>query len=66
MLCLLLLAYLAICGEKAILSACHVLNKIPLEKTPYEMWKGHAPTMNYLKLCGCLAKVGILDTQRVR
>jgi hypothetical protein len=36
------------------------LNKVPprkLDKTPYELWKGFAPNLNYLKVCGCLAKV---------
>jgi len=46
-------------GE-AILSACHIQNRIPYKKTgisPYEIWKGHAPNLNYLKVWGCLAKV---------
>ncbi|KAA0056672.1 ty1-copia retrotransposon protein [Cucumis melo var. makuwa] len=46
-------------GE-AVLSACFVLNRIPhkrLDKTPYELWKGHAPNLSYLKVWGCLAKV---------
>ena len=39
-------------GE-AILSACHVQNRIPYKKTgktPYELWKGHAPVLKYLKV----------------
>ncbi|TYJ97996.1 ty1-copia retrotransposon protein [Cucumis melo var. makuwa] len=46
-------------GE-AVLSAYFVLNRIPhkrLDKTPYELWKGHAPKLSYLKVWGCLAKV---------
>ncbi|TYK06658.1 ty1-copia retrotransposon protein [Cucumis melo var. makuwa] len=46
-------------GE-AVLSACFFLNRIPhkrLDKTPYELWKGHAPNLSYLKVWGCLAKV---------
>ncbi|TYK30643.1 ty1-copia retrotransposon protein [Cucumis melo var. makuwa] len=46
-------------GE-AVLSACFVLNRIPhkrLDKTPYELWKGYAPNLSYLKVWGCLAKV---------
>ncbi|KAA0033055.1 ty1-copia retrotransposon protein [Cucumis melo var. makuwa] len=27
------------------------------DKTPYELWKGHAPNLSYLKVWGCLAKV---------
>ena len=46
-------------GE-AILSAFHLQNRIPYKKTgktPYELWKGHAPNLKYLKVWGCLAKV---------
>ena len=46
-------------GE-AILSAYHHQNKIPYKKTgktPYELWKGHAPNLKYLKVWWCLAKV---------
>ncbi|KAL0546105.1 hypothetical protein IC582_016010 [Cucumis melo] len=46
-------------GE-AVLSACFVLNRIShkrVDKTPYELWKEHAPNLSYLKVCGCLAKV---------
>ena len=48
-------------GE-AVLSACYIFNKVPrkkLEKTPYELWKGHPPNLKYLKLWGCLAKMGL-------
>ena len=44
-------------GE-AILSACHIQNRIPYKKTsktPYELWKGYAPNIGYLKVWGCLA-----------
>ncbi|KAA0056818.1 ty1-copia retrotransposon protein [Cucumis melo var. makuwa] len=27
-----------------------------LDKTPYKLWKGHAPNLSYLKVWGCLAK----------
>ena len=46
--------------EKAILSACHIQNRMPYKKTditPYEIWKGHAPNLNYLKVWRCLTKV---------
>ena len=39
-------------GE-AILSTCHIKNRIPSKKTsitPYEIGKGHAPNLNYLKV----------------
>ena len=46
-------------GE-AILSVCHIQNRIPYmktDKTPYELWKGYAPNVAYLKVWGYLAKV---------
>ena len=39
-------------GE-AILSACHLQNRIPHKrtgKTPYELWKGYKPNLKYLKV----------------
>ena len=26
-------------------------------RTPYELWKGHAPNLKYLKVWGCFAKI---------
>ena len=46
--------------EETILSACHIQNTIPYKrigKTPYELWKGYAPNITYLKVWGCLGKV---------
>ena len=46
--------------EEAILSACQIQNRIPYKKigkTFYELWKGYAPNIAYLKVWGCLAKV---------
>ena len=43
-----------LCGE-AILSACHLQNRISFKKigkTPYELWKGHAPNLKYVKVWG--------------
>ena len=54
-------------GGGAILSACHVLNEVPhknLDKTPYEMWKGRAPNLCYLKVWGCLEKVVVPSFKR--
>ncbi|KZV28460.1 hypothetical protein F511_03263 [Dorcoceras hygrometricum] len=45
-------------GE-AILTANHILNKIPhkgKDETPYELWKGRKPSYKYLKVWGCLEK----------
>ena len=55
-------------GE-ALLSANYVLNKLPhkrLDKTPYELWKGHVPSYKYLKVWGCLAKVMVPKPKKVR
>ena len=46
--------HLNLWGE-AILSACHIQNRIPYKKTgktPYKLWKGYAPNIAYLKSVG--------------
>ena len=48
-------------GE-AVLTSCHVLNKVPNknpDQTPYEMWNGRKPSLSYLRTWGCLAKVNV-------
>ena len=48
-------------GE-ALLTSCHVLNRIPnknKDKTPYEEWAGRKPSLSYLRTWGCLAKVNV-------
>ena len=53
-------------GE-AVLSANYVQNRVThkkLGKTPYEIWKGYAPNLSYLKVWGCLAKVGYPSFKR--
>ena len=53
-------------GE-ALLSACFLQNRIPhkkTQKTPYELWKGSVPNLNYLKVWGCLAKVLLPDFKK--
>ena len=50
-------------GE-AILTACHVLNRVSHKKlhtTPFEMWKGHKLNLRYLRVWGCLAYVRLTD-----
>ena len=50
-----------------ILSACHLQNRISYKKsgkTPYELWKGHAPNLKYLKVWGCLTKVMLPDPKK--
>jgi hypothetical protein len=46
----------------ALLTSCHVLNRVPIknkEKTPYEEWIGRKPSLSYLCIWGCLAKVNV-------
>ena len=53
-------------GE-AIISACHVLNRVPhkkIRKTSYELWEGRSPNLGYLKVWGCLEKVGIPEPHK--
>jgi hypothetical protein len=48
-------------GEAALV-ACYTLNRVPSSKgevTPYEGWKGHKPTLRFLRAWGCLAKVNV-------
>nr|KAJ0195601.1 hypothetical protein LSAT_V11C700349450 [Lactuca sativa] len=44
-------------GE-ALLNACYVHNRITsrvIPTSPYELWKGRKPNLDYLKLWGCVA-----------
>ena len=45
-------------------TACHVLNKVPnksVPKTPYEIWTGRKPTLNYLLVWGCPAEARVFN-----
>ena len=56
-------AHLHFWGE-VILTACHVLYRVPHKKshtTHFEMWKGHKPNLGYLRVWGCLAYVRLTD-----
>ena len=54
-------------GE-ALLTACHVYNKIPLKRlggSPYELWNnGRKPNLNYFKVWGCIAYYKVFDPHR--
>jgi len=42
------------------LFACYILiieSYKKLDRTPYELWKGYAPNLNFLRVWGCLATV---------
>jgi len=45
-----------------VLTACFILDRVPhnqLDMTPYELWKGYASNLNFLKVRGHLAKVAL-------
>ena len=51
---------------KALKTAIHILNRVPskvVPKTPYELWVGRKPTLNYLHVWGCLAEAKIFNPQ---
>jgi transposase InsO family protein len=53
-------------GE-AILTACHVLNRVPIknkEITPFEEWEKKRLILSYLRTWGCLAKVNVPITKK--
>jgi hypothetical protein len=53
--------------EEALLTASHVLNRIPnrnKETTPYEDWVRRKPSLSYLRTWGCLAKVNVLISKK--
>jgi len=55
-------------GE-ALLTACHVHNRIPskvFKVSPYELWKGRKPNLEYLRVWGCLAFYRVLDPKRTK
>jgi hypothetical protein len=55
-------------GE-ALLTACHVHNRIPSRKfkvSPYELWKGRKPNQGYLRVWGCLAFYRVTDPKRTK
>jgi hypothetical protein len=48
-------------GE-AILTACHVMNRVPTknkDKTPFEEWEKKRLPLSHLQTWGCLAKVNV-------
>ena len=54
---------------KAILTACHVLNRVPTknkEITPFEEWEKKRPTLSYLRTWGCLAKMSVPITKKCK
>ena len=54
--------------EEAIATACYIQNRIYHHSlgflTPFELWYGHKPHLQNLKIFGCLAFAHISDTKR--
>ncbi|KAD5317897.1 hypothetical protein E3N88_17843 [Mikania micrantha] len=53
-------------GE-AMLTACYLLNRVPNKRnkiTPYELWYGKPPNLNYLRIWGCRAVVRLNEPKR--
>ena len=52
----------------ALQTTVHILNRAPsksVQKTPYEVWYGKPPSLNYLKVWGCPAYVKIIKTDKL-
>ena len=55
-------------GE-ALISACHIHNRIPSKITktsPYELWNGRKPNLSYIRVWGCLAFYRVPDPKRTK
>jgi len=51
---------------EALKTAAHILNLAPTKSapnTPYEMWTGKKPSLNYLRVWGCPAEAKVLNPQ---
>jgi hypothetical protein len=49
---------------EALKTVVHILNRVPsksVPKTPYEMWTGRKPTLNYLHVWGCPAEAKLFN-----
>ena len=49
---------------EALKTVIHILNRVPsksVSKTPYELWIGRKPTLNYLHVWGCQAEVRLFN-----
>jgi len=49
---------------EALKTVVHILNKVPsksVPKTPYEMWTGKKPTLNYFHVWGCPAEAKLFN-----
>jgi hypothetical protein len=49
---------------EALKPAIHILNRVPnksVSKTPYELWTGHKPSLNYIRVWGYPAEAKIFN-----
>jgi hypothetical protein len=49
---------------EALKTGIHILNRVPSKtgsKTPYELWTGRKPTLNYLHVWGCPAEAKVFN-----
>lgn len=49
---------------EALKTAAHILNRVPsksVPKTPFELWTGRKPTLNYLHVWGCPAEARVFN-----
>jgi hypothetical protein len=52
---------------EALKTTAHILNRVPAKsvpKTPYELWFGKKPTLNYLRVWGCPAETKLFNPQQ--
>jgi hypothetical protein len=50
---------------EALKTVIHILNRVPsksVSKMPYELWTGHKPSLNYIRVWGCPAEVKIFNS----
>jgi hypothetical protein len=49
---------------EALKNAMHILKRVPsksVAKTPYELWTGRKPTLNYFHIWGCPPEARIFN-----
>ena len=49
---------------EALKTYIHILNRVPsksVPKTPYELWTGREPSLNHLRVWGCLAEAKVFN-----
>lgn len=55
-------------GE-ALFTACHINNRVPfkkLKKSPYEIWFGRKPNLNYFRVWGCISYYKVPESNKTK